>query len=230
MEVLRRIGRRLAIVGAFSAIGLGVAQVANANSPAVSSQGVKVETGSVSVTNTTWECRGPVNLDSVTVTITNNISVGIALRDGCTGTIGSITVLTNFLDGVHIAAGAHDVAIGGGSVTCNGHLSSGHQDAIQVMSGSRITLSNLTINCPTANNAAFFVNWNGVPGTTKPTDVLCDRCYIFPTSNSSAFVTDSVIRSGLQNSTLCPSPYFTYRKGLIGKNDIDVNNTYPKAC
>ena len=58
-----------------------------------------------------------------------------------------------------------------------------------------------------------------VPGrTTATTDVLCNACYIFPTSNSSAFVTDSVVRSGLQNSTLCPSLYFTYRKGPIGKN------------
>jgi len=222
--MLRKIGLRLVIFGVFSAVALGVSQVAGAE------WSTTTRSSSIVVTNQVWTCSGPVHLDSVTVTITNNTPVGVRLTNGCTGSIGSLNVTTNWLDGVHVASGAHDLTIGGGTVTCTGNRSDGHQDGVQVMSGARITFSKLTIGCSTARNAGLFINWGGQSGTAKPTDVVCDGCRLLPTANSSAFVTDNVVRSGLRNSTICPSRYFAYRKGPMGKNELDVNNSYPKAC
>jgi hypothetical protein len=202
------------------------------NDPGASSQsgdtaGVKV--GSVSLTNQTWECKQAVNLDSVTVTITTGSTLAVALTKGCTGTIKNITVVTSASDGIHVNSGAHDITVSGGSITCSGHAANVHQDGVQVMSGTHVTFSNLRVNCPTANNAAFFVNWSGVPGTAAPSNVVCTSCFLYGTQSSTAFVTDNQTGSGLKTSTLCPSRYFTYRKGSTAKA-IDSADSYPRSC
>lgn len=222
---LRKISSRLAVVCLLGAVALGVSRLADTSSVASAAGG-----NSIYVSNQTWTCSTAVHLDSVTVSITNDTAVGVRITKGCTGSIGSLTVTTSWLDGVHVNSGAHDLTIGGGTVTCTANLSKGHQDGVQVMSGTRITFSKLTIGCATSTNAGLFINWAGQAGTEKPTDVVCDGCRILPTHNSSVFVTDNVVRSGIRNSTICPSRLFTYRKGPIGKNEIDVNNTYPKTC
>ena len=60
--------------------------------------------GSVSLTDRTWVCNGPVELDSVTVTITAAASRrnrdAVHLGEGCTGRIGQLTVTQYVADGV----------------------------------------------------------------------------------------------------------------------------------
>jgi hypothetical protein len=183
---------------------------------------------SVNLTNTTWGCSSPVDLDSVTVTMTTGSKVAIVLTKGCTGTIRSITVNTDAADGIHVNNGAHDITVGGGSITCTGHAPGVHQDGIQAMSGSNVTFSNLTINCPTASNSGLYVNWSGDKNVTPPSTILCSACKLYGTQSSTAFIGAHSSQSGLQNSTLCKSRYFTYRK--YSSTAVDSGNSYPKSC
>ena len=210
----RKIVPCLFTLGIFGAVGLGA-------SPAVATE-------SVDLVNQTWKCSSPVNLDSVTVSMTSGNKVAIVLTNGCTGTIKSIRIDTNASDGIHVNKGAHDVTVGGGSITCTGHVQGAHQDGIQVMSGSNVTFSKLTIDCPTANNADLYVNWSGVKSTTPPSNILCVGCYLYGTQSSTTFIGAHSSDSGLRNSTLCPSRYFTYRKN--SSTAVDAGNTYPKSC
>jgi len=160
--------------------------------------------------------------------MTSGNKVAIVLTSGCTGTIKSVHVVTSASDGIHVNMGAHDVTVGGGSIVCNGHAPGAQQDGVQVMAGSNVTLSKLTINCPTANNADLYVNWSGSKNTTQPVNIMCTGCYLYGTQSSSAFVGAHSSQSGLKNSTICPSRYFTYRKNST--STVDVSNTYPKSC
>jgi hypothetical protein len=183
-------------------------------------------TGSLSLTDQTWTCSGPVSLASVSVTIGAGQPLdAIHLNDGCTGTIGSINVVTAANDGMKLN-NAVNLTVGGGSITCTNHNNGAHQDGVQAMGGSSVTLSNLTVNCPTANNAALFINQAGP--NPPPTNVICTGCYLFGTTSSTVFVTGHSVRSGVENSTICPSP-LTYRKGP-GSNPVDAGNSYPTAC
>src|SRR4051794_24386250 len=79
-------------------------------------------TGSVVTVNQTWVCKGPVNLDSVTVTIAQSLSGdrtnsdGVHLQDGCTGRIGKLTVAESAGHGVKVGQAAHELTIAGGTV------------------------------------------------------------------------------------------------------------------
>jgi hypothetical protein len=187
------------------------------------------QTGSVSLTNTTWRCGATVSLDSVSVTMTSGENKpAIVLGKNCTGTIKSVQIFTNGQDGIHVNNDAHDITVAGGTITCQGHAPLAHQDGIQVMSGSHVTFSNLTINCPTANNADFFVNWSGDLRVSQPSNILCVSCRLYGTQSSTAFIAAHSSQSGLKNSTLCPSRYFTYRKN--SSTAVDQSNAYPKSC
>ena len=98
-------------------------------------------------TNQTWVCNGPVDLDSVTVTMTGRSARAAARRrpsaPGCTGRIGRIDVVTSVADGVKVAEGVHDLAIDGGSIRCSRKAPVMHQDGVQVMGGARITFRNM---------------------------------------------------------------------------------------
>ena len=115
---------------------------ANDRRPAASpgTPGHGVLTGSIAQTDQTWVCRGPVDLDSVSVTMTSAISSrrgadAIHLEPGCTGRIRHLEVLTAAADAVKVAEGVHDLAIDGGSIVCTAKLPTMHQDGIQVMGG-----------------------------------------------------------------------------------------------
>ena len=98
--------------------------------------------GSVTSTDKTWVCKGPVDLDSVTVTMTPAAPGGAAATDaihlasGCTGRIGRLEVTTSIADGVKVAQGVHDLTIGGGRIRCLAKTPLLHQDGIQAMGGS----------------------------------------------------------------------------------------------
>jgi hypothetical protein len=187
------------------------------------------KTGSITLNDQTWTCNTAVDLDSVTVTIGPNAAPtikAILLKSGCTGVIRSITVVQYQNDGIATTDGAHDLTIGGGSITCLARGAQQHQDGIQAMSGSRITFKNLVINCPTANNADFYVNWSGVPGTGVPRSITCNGCYLYGTTSWTVFIGRSY-SGGVLYSTICPSNYLAYRNPGGG---VDVGNTYPTSC
>ena len=139
--------------------------------------------GSVTSTDRTWICKGPVALDSVTVTMTAAAPGGasatdaIHLASGCTGRIGRVEVTTSIADGIKVAQGVHDLTIGGGRVRCLAKTPCVHQDGIQVMGGSNITLTGIIVDCGRPQddliNSNLFVNQGG-GSTEPPTDVVCD--------------------------------------------------------
>jgi hypothetical protein len=161
-----------------------------------------------------WVCDGPVQLDSVTIVVdTSDQRVdAVKLAPGCTGTIGTLDVVTYSGDGVKVAEGAHDLMVGGGDVFCRGKVADPtvHQDGIQVMGGSSITFSNLAIDCGRADEAKIDSNLfigQGVGSSTPPTAVVCDHCWLGPWAAHTVSMGASV-RSGLRNrSTVCPAKY-----------------------
>src|SRR4051794_38448740 len=99
------------------------AESAGASSPARRHPNHGLLTGSIRQINHTWVCRGPVDLKSVSVTMTSAITTrrngdAVHLAPGCTGRIGRLTVITSVADGVKVAEGVHDLAVGGGSIRC----------------------------------------------------------------------------------------------------------------
>ena len=119
-----------------------------------------------------WVCKGPVNLDSVTVTMTP-AAIGarrdedaVHLQPGLHAAASADSRSSSGPgDGIKAAEGVHDLTIGGGSITCLGKAPNMHQDGVQVMGGSRITFSNMTINCGRAADrlidSNFFVKRAG---------------------------------------------------------------------
>jgi hypothetical protein len=199
--------------------------------PAVRPEQRTTLTGSVAQTDRTWVCDRPVRLDSVSVTITPNAprhqGVGIRLEQGCTGTIGSIDVVTSIGDGVDVHGG-HDLTIDGGSIACNEHGAQAHQDGIQATAGSDIVFRHVTVDCRTANNSAFYVN--AIPGRPSvPHRILFLDGHLSSTLSSTAFIGRHQTESGVRNSVVCPSRYFTFRTGPAARA-VDENNSFPAAC
>jgi hypothetical protein len=118
-----------------------------------------------------------------------------------------------------------------GTITCDTKIPKVHQDGIQAMSGKNVTFNGVTVNCPTGSNAGFFVSWGEQDGTLPPDGILFTHGFIYPTQSSTVNVTDEQSNSGVMYSTLCPSRYYTYRKGYAGAGrDLDFLNTYPQFC
>ena len=224
---------------------LGVAQLASAYplldfagdtglpSAPVHTGGHGVLTGSVAQTDQTWTCRGPVDLDSVSVTMTTALSArrgadAIHLEPGCTGRIRHLEVLTAAADAVKVAEGVHDLAVDGGSVVCTAKLPTMHQDGIQVMGGERITLRGLSINCGRSGesliNSNLFINQSG-RSAKPPTDVVCVDCFLGGAAAHTANIQNSV-RSGVVSSTLCTAKYpkLTLTVGPLAVDPVDSDN------
>ena len=161
-----------------------------------------------------WVCDGPVQLDSVTIVVdTSDQRVdAVKFAAGCTGTIGTLDVVTYSGDGVKVAEGAHDLTVGGGNVFCRAKVADAavHQDGIQVMGGSSITFGNLAIDCGRADDAKIDSNLfigQGSASATPPIGVVCDHCWLGPWAAHTVSMGPS-IRSGLRNrSTVCPAKY-----------------------
>jgi hypothetical protein len=152
---------------------------------------------SVVLTDKSWTCTGSVNIDLLKITMQNGSDNAVYLKSGCTGYIGRIEVDTWHQDGVKVWGGAHDLVLGGGYISCHARDASVHQDGVQVQAGDRITFRGVTIDCPTSNNAAFFVSAT----TNTPTDIVCDGCTLKP-ANSTVNIKTS-LRSGVRNSIVC---------------------------
>lgn len=142
-----------------------------------------------------WTCSGPVDLDLVKVS--NPPGDAISFAAGCTGVIRRIEIDTRMTDGVKIKQGAHDIQVGGGYVKCTGFKPGAHQDAVQAMSGQRITFTSVEFDC--LGNSNFFVN--RANGST-PTDIVCDGCRFGAKTSTTVRVNVSV-RSGARNSQGC---------------------------
>jgi hypothetical protein len=192
-------------------------------------------TGSIVQTDQMWVCNGPVNLDSVTVTMTP-ASIGsrrdedaIHLQPGCTGRIGRIDVTQYAADGLKSTEGVHDLTIGGGTIRCLGKAPNLHQDGAQIMGGDRITLENLTIDCGRANdtliNSNLFIKQAG-KSADPPTDVVCDHCDLGGFTAHTVNIQAS-IRSGVTNSTLCSGKYprLTLTIGSDAQSPVNAGNS-----
>lgn len=192
-------------------------------------------TGSIALQDRTWVCDGPVDLASVSVTMSpaaagpRRQEDAIHIQSGCTGSIGRIDVTTWVADGVKVATGAHDLVIGGGSIRCLAKAPVLHQDGIQVMGGARITFRGLTVDCgrPDASliNSNMFVNMAGM-STSPPEDVVCDGC-VFGGGAAHTVSIQDAIRSGISNSTLCVAkfPSLTLAIGPQAVDPVDTGNT-----
>jgi len=216
---------RVAALLVLAAAGAGVLQL-----------GASAETGplrgSVTVTDQTWTCKGAVDLDSVTVTITpasaGKKADAIHLESGCTGRIGRIEVTTSIADGVKVSYGVHDLTIGGGRIRCLAKLPVLHQDAIQVMGGSNITMTGVILDCgrpdDTLINSNLFLNKAG-NSTEPPTDVVCNSCVLGAAAAHTVSIQDSV-RSGVADSTVCPAKFVkqTVAIGAAAVDPVNVRN------
>jgi hypothetical protein len=123
-----------------------------------------------------FNCTGPVNLNSVTVTIgaSDPSNDGVYLRSGCTGYIGSITVDQWRGDGIKIGAGSHDLVIGKINVHCYAHDDGKHQDGVQVMGGKNIKVKSGYVGCYSANDSQLMMHI-GAAGQELPTKVIFNK-------------------------------------------------------
>ena len=190
-------------------------------------------TGSVAQTDQTWICRGPVDLDSVSVTMTSAFTSrsggdAVHLEPGCTGRIGRLDVVTSVADGVKVTEGVHDLAVDTGSIQCLGKVADVHQDGVQVMGGARITLRGLSIDCGRPQdsliNSNLFIKRSG-GSVNPPTDVICVDCSLGGSAAHTASIQESV-RSGLVDSRLCSAKYskLTLSIGPNAVDPVDVGN------
>lgn len=170
---------------------------------------------SVSLVDQEWVCDSPVDLASVTVRMTPAYAGGrhggdaVHLESGCMGRIGKLTVTTSIADGVKIAEGAHDLTIGGGSIRCLAKLPRVHQDGVQAMGGTRITLRRLRIDCGRADtrliNSDLFIKRSG-SSLQPPSHILCVGCFL---GGGAAHTVDiqASVHSGVVGSTVCTAKY-----------------------
>jgi hypothetical protein len=232
---------RAAAIFLVLACSLGITQLASARpmlrddpgwAPAVVKQPPAL-TGSVVQTNQTWVCRGPVDLDEVSVTMTSAITSrrgadAIHLEPGCTGTIRHLDVVTAAGDAVKATEGVHDLTVAGGAISCTAKLPTMHQDGIQVMGGTRITFRGLHIDCGRAGesliNSNLFINQAG-RSTQPPTDVVCVSCLLGGSAAHTVNIQKSV-RSGVISSTLCTAkfPRLTLTVGPLAVDPVESGN------
>jgi hypothetical protein len=178
----------------------------------------------VTLENQAWECRGPVDLDLVRVTMRSNTRDAIRLDQGCTGRVGRVEVETWTADGIKVqnrGQVAHDLVIESGYVKCHDVAGGAHQDGVQVMGGLRITFRNLRVDC--LRNSNFFLARGG-SGASTPTEVVCDGCVLGPNSGQTLFTATSV-RSGARNSTICTGRYSAVRTDPRATSPVYVGNT-----
>jgi hypothetical protein len=103
-----------------------------------------------------------------------------------------------------------------------------HQDGIQVMGGTNITLTGVIVDCGRVQddliNSNLFVNQSG-DSTEPPTDVVCDAC-VFGGSAAHTVSIQNSVRSGVANSTICPArfPKQTLAIGVAAVDPVDVGN------
>jgi hypothetical protein len=171
-----------------------------------------------------YVCRGPVDLDLVKVTMRTTVDDAIRLDQDCSGRIGRIEVDTWTADGIKVqnhGEVAHDLVVESGYVKCHDVYGEYHQDGIQAMGGYRLTFRNLAVDC--LGNANLFLNRGGARVST-PTDVVCERCILGPSSAQTLFSATST-RSGTRDTTVCTGRYRAIRIGPRTEAMVDENTT-----
>lgn len=196
--------------------------------------------GSVTLVDKPFVCTAPVHLASVTVTIRNVSSDAVLLRNGCTGSIGKLTVVQYHGDGIKVGA-ATNLVIGGGSVRCYGHDSGKHQDGVQVLGGHDVTFIGLDVGCYSANNSQVWINngnGNGPGGT--PTRVVFQGGHFQGYFNHGQYgpggaygvaIIDSV-SSGIVNATICPNAHSAHALFVAGsaKSPVTTGDKVVSSC
>jgi hypothetical protein len=158
-----------------------------------------------------WQCTGPQNHSVVIVQdpIDKNgkpYPAGVNLTSGCTGTIGSITVMGNQRDGIKVGGSdqpggaAHDLEILAGWIYCGPRAGDVHQDGVQAGGGVHVHFHNLHVDCPQSNNSAFFTN--GDDPAKPPTDVTCTDCDLLAANAAVNLGGDNSQDSGVRFSIL----------------------------
>jgi hypothetical protein len=180
---------------------------------------------SVYLVDQSFDCRGPIDLDLVKVTMRTAVDDAIHLRPGCTGRIGRVEIDTWTADGIKInseyAPVPQDILIGGGYINCHERYGSIHQDGVQAMGGERILFQGLAVRCTTAGNAQFFVQ-AAVGGL--PRDIVCEGCLLGP-GGSTTLRIEASHRSGARDTLLCKARYFWSVFESDAVDPIDLNNT-----
>lgn len=196
----------------------------------------------VSLVDKEWVCPGPVNITgTVSVTIDQNGSGdAVKLANGCTGYINRIVVTQYQGDGIHIA-NAHDLTIGSVYIRCYAHAPLKHQDGIQVLGGSNVTVNNADVGCYSANNSQVWINdgagGNGPGGV--PTDVIFNGGHFqgyynngeYGPGGSYGVSIGNSVRTGFRNAVICPNAH-TGRQLNIGSatDPVDDGNQLPSSC
>jgi hypothetical protein len=196
----------------------------------------------INLTDQTWHCTGPININSVSVTIDQNAPKNAqdAIHlDDCSGYIGQIHVIQYQIDGVKISNHAHDLTINGGTIRCYAHAPDAHQDGVQALGGTNITINNLDDRCYTSTNSDFYLNVNVNVPDSHATNVICNNCFFGasttdPTTgrasggpSATVFIGKTAVNSGIENSTVCPGHFYTLREDT---NAVNVNTTILKYC
>jgi hypothetical protein len=197
--------------------------------------------GSISLVDQTWRCTGPVNLDSVTVTITAKASSmdAVLLDKGCTGTINRLVITEYRGDALKVGA-ASNLTVQSGLIRCYAHAAGKHQDGIQITGGSHIRLVNFDVGCYSANNSQVWMNPAGVGSSTGANDVVFVGGHFqgffgvgqFGKGGSYGFANVQSTSSGVKNAVLCPgsSPKLTYYQGPEAVLPVNTGNTIKASC
>lgn len=187
--------------------------------------------GTVVLENEAWECRGPVDMDLVKVTIPRRSTPldAISLGENCTGRIGRVEIDTWSGDGIKVQnAGtvAHDLVIESGYVRCYDRTGEYHQDGIHVMGGYRLTFRQLTVFCgrPGVNGNLFIAR--GGDEASTPTDIVFEHGHLGPDASHTILLADA-IRSGARDTILCPGRNATFRIQSTALSPVDVRNVRP---
>jgi hypothetical protein len=120
-----------------------------------------------------YTCTGPQDVNLLKVTdATNNDSTN--LRVNCTGRYGRIEFSGIMADGIKInqvAPVAHDFVVEGGYIFADGAPAGAHQDGVQAMAGTNITIRNVAFdNAGNGGGGAFFVSGSSA------SNIVCDHC------------------------------------------------------
>jgi len=190
-----------------------------------------------------WVCPGPVDITgTVQVTIDQSGSGdAVKFANGCTGYINRIVVTQYQGDGIHVG-NAHNLTIGSVLIRCYGHAAGKHQDGVQVLGGSNVTIDNADIGCYSANNSQVWIN-NGSGGNGPggvPTNIIFNGGHFQGYFNNGQYgpggaygvsIGDSV-GSGFRNAVICPNAHTGRQLNITpsASSPVDVSNQMPSSC
>lgn len=203
-------------------------------------------TGSITLTASKGECASDfqcfqcpedgmqeetLDLDSLTVHVDVAGSRNAAMfKTGCTGTVRKLTIDTIAQDAVRVG-GAHDMVIGGpgSSISCTTNPLQGHQDGIQVTSGSNITFRGIFVGCASATNGQIFID---AISSSVPTGVLAVHSTFAPDpSHVNNVIIGVSENSGVRDSIICPdgrpNPVQISPNAV---NPVNIRNQFPTSC